>query len=178
MSDNFEHPTVIFGSDREQEILEQGIYADTLTTPDRYVNEKSVDSMIYDCLSDVLEDGGSYRILDIGSSSGEALETLVERLEEEKECYFETLALDVNAKMVKRCNQNSIDHGILAAGQCIPLTSDSVDIIISNQLHLNSEDLEEVVEEANRVLDSEGYAVLSTGYEKLDYRGIHKGRIP
>ena len=123
-----------------------------------------------------MEEGESYRILDVGSSSGEALDTLVDRLEVEKECSFEALALDVDDEMVGKCYEANSENVVRAAGQNIPLKSGSVDIVISSQLHLNSEDIEEVVEEVNRVLDSEGYAVLSSGYGgNPDYRGMHQG---
>ena len=53
MSNGVEDSPVIFGSERDEEMLERGIYPITLTRADRYVNEVSVDSVIYDSLSTV-----------------------------------------------------------------------------------------------------------------------------
>jgi SAM-dependent methyltransferase len=184
MTDKSANPAVILDSKGDEDSLEAGIYPCTVTRHDRYVNPESVDSIIYESLYQVLNSGESYRFLDIGSSSGEALDELAEKLEDEKDCSLETMALDINKEMAKQCYSSNADNVICAAGQDLPLQPESVDIVISSQLHLKPTDIEEVVDEINRVLDSEGYAVLSTGYGKenhysdnINYRGIHKQEI-
>ncbi|MFB6208685.1 MAG: hypothetical protein ABEJ56_00935 [Candidatus Nanohaloarchaea archaeon] len=75
--------------DREEfrKSMENGIYPHMTTSRDQYVNPESVDHLIYTGLRDLLENkSGEFTVLDIGSSSGEPLDEVAKKLQEEIEC--------------------------------------------------------------------------------------------
>ncbi|MFB6115499.1 MAG: class I SAM-dependent methyltransferase [Candidatus Nanohalobium sp.] len=164
----------------ERKRQEEGVYDATVTTPDRYINPEAYGSVIYRELSENIDwSDESYRLLDLGSSSGEAVSKLAERLEAETEAEFEAYALDVDREMMERCFEYSESRPVSGKAQQLPFRDRSIDILVSNQLNLIPEDIERVVEEANRVLRPDGAAVLAEGYElpEADYTGLHRGNI-
>jgi ubiquinone/menaquinone biosynthesis C-methylase UbiE len=154
---------------------DNGIYDITTTSEDRYINPESFDSRIYEELSEIDLEDRKYSILDIGSSSGEPLEELTRKLENETEGEFESYGVDVNQQMLEEIDDAK---PVKAMGQFLPFKQNSFDIIISANIHLEPEDTERIIQEINRVLDPDGFSILSQGYNREDdYRGLHQGRI-
>ncbi|MFQ3307972.1 MAG: ubiquinone/menaquinone biosynthesis C-methylase UbiE [Candidatus Nanohaloarchaea archaeon] len=175
-----DRPFIVTDEEEINAMMEKGIYPYTTTTERRYIDPESIDYRIYSELKDVLnEKNGEYTLIDIGSSSAEPLEAIAERLEEETGVELNPMAVDVNRDMLERCYQNDRAEPIQSTAQNLPLQSNSVDLLVSNQLNLREEFIEESIDEFNRILDTEGYAVLSTGYAQGDnnYKGLHQGSI-
>lgn len=163
-----------------EEDLDRGVYPLTTTSSDRYTDEMSNAYHIYENIAEhISEFENEVAVLDVGSSSAEALNSLVAELEEETSKDYRPLALDVNHDMMNRCAKNNGSNPIHATAQKMPIASNSVDIVISNQLNLREEDITKVVEEIDRVLDPEGLAVLGDGFKtgSGNYRGTHRGGI-
>lgn len=174
-----ENPCFISLEPDIDEKLDDGFYPIQTTSERRYTDEESVDYLVYDSLSRVLSDrSGEYTILDIGSSSGEALDNLTKKLSQETNCEFNELALDPSNQMSRKCYEEQDQSSFRAIGQKLPFEANSIDLVVSSQLHLNSDDIDRVVEEINRVLAPGGYAVLSSGYDaKPNYRGLHQDEV-
>ncbi|QGA79968.1 class I SAM-dependent methyltransferase [Candidatus Nanohalobium constans] len=171
-----ENPSFISLEPNIDERLDDGFYPIQTTSERRYTDEESVDYLVYESLSRILSDrSGEYNILDIGSSSGEALDNLTKKLSQETNCRFNELALDPSNEMSRKCYEDQDQSSFRAMGQKLPFETNSIDLVVSSQLHLNSDDIDRVVEEINRVLDPSGYAVLSSGYNsRTNYQGIHR----
>lgn len=174
-------PFIVTDEEEFNSMMEQGIYPYTTTTDRRYVDPKSVDHRIYSELKDILEeeDGEKYTLVDVASSSAEPLEAMVEQLEEETGVELNPVAVDVNREMLEMCYEEGRAEAVQGAAQYLPLQDDSVDLLVSSQLNLRPEFIDEAVDEFNRVMSSDGYAVLSTGYaqEERDYKGVHRGEV-
>lgn len=174
-------PFIVTDEEEFNSMMEQGIYPYTTTTDRRYVDPESVDHRIYSELKDILEDEDQeeYTLVDVASSSGEPLKAMVEQLEEETGVELNSVAADVNREMLGMCYDESRAEAVQGAAQYLPLHDDSVDFLVSSQLNLRPEFIDEAVDEFNRVLSSDGYAVLSTGYsqDENDYKGVHQGEI-
>jgi SAM-dependent methyltransferase len=159
-----------------EEKRNKGIYDNQITREDRYTNPESDDYIIYHELSDLDWENRTYRILDVGSSTGEALETLVERLEDETSANFQAYALDIDRKVLEAAHEDM--EAVRAAAQNLPFEDDSVDIVISANLYLRPEDIESTVHEIDRVMgSSDGKVVLSQGYRDQGYEGLHFGEV-
>lgn len=159
-----------------EEKRDNGVYDVQITREDRYTNSDSYDSILYERLSELEWEDRTYRILDIGSSTGEALDKLLERLEEETPAEFQACALDVDGKVLEEAQESS--EPVRAKAQNLPFVEDSFDIVVSANLHLRPGDIDETIEEIDRVLKSPGgRAVLSQGYEQQGYQGLHKDSI-
>lgn len=161
-------------------MMEKGIYPYTTTSARRYVDPKSVDHRIYSELKEILSgESGDYTLVDAGSSSAEPLEEMVKKLEEETEAELNPVAVDINGDMLDRCRQEERADAVQGAAQYLPIQDNYVDLLVSSQLNLREKFIDRAVDEFNRVLSTDGYAVLSTGYsqEKNDYKGVHKGEI-
>lgn len=172
-----DEPNFILIDQDAQEQVENGVYDCQTTREDRYTNPDSNDYIIYENLSDPEWREKTYRILDIGSSSGEALNSLVNQLEDETDANFEAYALDINWGELENAQENNLNT-IRAKSQSLPFKEDSFDIVISANLYLGSKDIDVTVEEIDRVLKpSRGKAVLSQGYEEQGYVGLHIGSI-
>lgn len=155
-----------------EEKRDKGFYDSQITKKDRYTSPKSDDFLIYDRLSGLEWESGTYRILDVGSSSGEALENLVERLEEETPAEFEAYAVDIDRDVLEASDESI--ESVRARSQNLPFEEDSFDIVISANLYLRPEDIETTVQEIDRVLrPSDGNTVLGQGYSDQGYRGLH-----
>lgn len=159
-----------------EEKRNKGIYDSQITREDRYTNPESDDHIIYHELSDLDWENRTYRILDVGSSTGEALETLVERLEDETSANFQAYALDIDRDVLEAAHEDM--EAVRAAAQNLPFEDDSVDIVISANLYLRPEDIESTVHEIDRVMSSsDGKVVLSQGYRDQGYEGLHFGEV-
>lgn len=161
-------------------MMEKGFYPYTSTSDRRYVDPESVDHRIYSELKDILEEEkGEYTLVDVGSSSAEPLEKMVEQLEEETDAELTPFAVDINRDMLDRCYQNEHAEAVQGMAQQLPIQDNYVDLLVSSQLNLREKFIDRAVDEFNRVLSSDGYAVLSTGYsqERNEYKGVHKGKI-
>jgi len=159
-----------------EEKRDRGVYDSQITRGDRYTSPDSSDRVIYSRLSDLEWENRTYRRLGVGSSTGEALETLVERLEKETPADFEACALDIDRDVLET-TQREMDT-VRAKAQQMPFDDDSFDIVISANLYLNREDIEATVREIDRVMSSsDGKAVLSQGYSDQSYGGLHEESI-
>lgn len=173
-------PFIVTDEEELDTMMEKGIYPYTTTTERRYVDPESVDHRIYAEIEAILEETtGEYTLVDVASSSAEPLEAMVDQLEETTDATLNPIAVDINRDMLERCYQEERAETIQSAAQYLPLQDDSVDLLISSQLNLREEYIEQAIDEFNRVLSPEGYAVLSTGYsqEENDYKGIHHRQI-
>lgn len=158
-------------SDMEEK-RENGFYDIQATRKDRYTSNESKDHIIYDSLSNLEWEDRTYRILDVGSSTGEALDHLVERLEEETLGEFQPYVLDINQEVLGNAQRPM--EAVRAKAQNLPFEDDSFDLVISANLYLMPEDIESAVQEIDRVIDSSnGKAVLGQGYSDQGYRGLH-----
>ena len=167
-----EDPKFISVDPDMEEKRTNGIYDSQITREDRYTNPESDDHIIYHELSDLDWENRTYRILDVGSSTGEALETLVERLEEETPANFQAYALDIDRNVLEASDESI--ESVRARSQNLPFEEDSFDIVISANLYLRPEDIETTVQEIDRVLrPSDGNTVLGQGYSDQGYRGLH-----
>lgn len=167
---------ILAGSDTEEK-LGSGVYDCQTTREDRYTNPDSNDHIIYHNLSGLEWRETTYRILDVGSSSGEALNNLVEQLEDGTDANFEAYALDIDQVELEKAKENNVNP-FRAKSQALPFKEDSFDIVISANLYLRPEDIDATVEAIDRVMDSSrGKAVLSQGYEAQGYEGLHNGSI-
>lgn len=172
-----DEPSIISLDQNSDDRENNRIYECRITRSDRYTNPDSIDNIIYENLSEINWEEKTYRILDVGSSSGEALQTLVTRLEEETEAEFQAYALDVNRDVIESAVEEDL-RPVMAKSQNLPFKDDSFDIVISANLHLSPDDIEATVEEIDRVMNStNGKTVLSQGYEEQDYEGLHQNKI-
>ena len=180
MVENSGNSHIVLEPDSFEEKMEEGIYPYTTTSADRYTNPASFDHSIYTGVSEILqEDPGEYTVLDIASSTGEALDEMIKHLKDETSSELRSVALDVNRGVLQKCYSQENAETVQAAAQQLPLADDSIDIVVSSQLNLHDRFVEQAVEEINRVMAPEGYAVLSTGYvlEENDYRGRHSEEV-
>lgn len=169
-------PSIVSLNQNSDDRENNGIYECHVTRSDRYTNPDSIDNIIYENLSKTNWEEKTYRILDVGSSSGEALKTLVKRLEEETEAEFQAYALDVDREVIESASEEDL-RPVMAKSQNLPFKEDSFDIVISANLHLSPDDIEATVEEIDRVMiTANSKSVLSQGYEE-DYEGLHQNRI-
>lgn len=156
---------------------EKGVYDIQTTIEGRYTSPESNDYIVYRELSDIEWSEETYRILDVGSSTGIALSDLVERLEKETPAEFQAYALDVDPESLKKSRERDITP-ILAKSQNLPFEDNAFDVIVSANLLLLQEDIDATIEEIDRVMDtSEGKVVLGQGYENQNYQGLHHGNI-
>lgn len=180
MVEKTEESCIVLEPNSFEESMERGVYPHTTTSEDRYTNPASFDHSIYTGVSNILqEDPGEYVILDIASSTGEALKSMIDQLEDEYSSELRPVSLDVNRSVLQECYSQRNAEPVQGAAQQLPFTDDSIDIVVSSQLNLYDRFVEQAVEEINRVMSPEGHAVLTTGYvlDENDYRGLHSEEV-
>ncbi|MCJ7450662.1 MAG: class I SAM-dependent methyltransferase [Candidatus Nanohaloarchaeota archaeon QJJ-9] len=111
-----------------------------------------------------------FYILDVGSSTGTALDYFAGRLEEEKNVNTVSISLDINRAVLGENRENGYsDRYVTGKAQELPFREDCFDYVICNGLigYLPREDQVETLKEVSRVLKEDGKAGLAV---KADHK--------
>jgi len=153
------------------------------TSSDRY---KGIVDEVYSELKNRLDnedDGFTYRILDVGSSLGVAVNGLKNRLnkkliEDPDEQSFERADIEVHEldperqafDYTERHSNKILENPVQAVSQDLPYKDNSFDLTISNAAltPLDEDEIKDSVDEFERVTDTEGAVYVSTCLSEYD----------
>ncbi|MCJ7478953.1 MAG: class I SAM-dependent methyltransferase [Candidatus Nanohaloarchaeota archaeon QJJ-7] len=157
------------GKENVADTLETGIWSDTTTKPNRY--NHYVEGVIQLADEGYLEPDQELKVLDIGSSTGEATQGFEKAVEYNTDLEVETVSYDVNRSALEnnRADQRSDGYvqgmtpDVKSDDQVfLPFADESFDIVLSKTLlsRLSGDHQTRALQEINRVLDDEGVAAV------------------
>lgn len=118
-------------------------------------------------------DYDTVHVLDVGSSTGEAIEQFLTAYQQEHpNTAFNAVALDAESSTLETArNEEQVDEVVQASGTHLPFESESFDIVVSSNYlpHYASHDEQALaVNDMYRVLQSDGVAALDLHNDEAD----------
>lgn len=140
---------------RMAEGREKGLWPDNYSRPSRYQNFRSA-------LAEELEPGSPFRVLDVGSSYGVALNLLLRDLGEYRDVDFEPVCLDPDKQVLGYAEFLYSFDTVQGVSWSMPFEEESIDILVSKYSvsKLDSDDRHQSMREIERVMSPGAFAAL------------------
>lgn len=152
-------------SEFTEENRERGVWSDNTTQPNRY--DDFVEAV--SSYADLESLGSEINVLDVGCSTGEAARSFADKLDAEYQFGVNVDGVDISESAVSTASE-TLDHAYTGRAQDLDFGDGQYDLVTSKTLlsRINSDDQQEALQEINRVVNSEGYAVIQVDENATD----------